>query len=444
MSCPVCVGLTTSLCVRFLFLWHARHVACQLTDTTDFVYQSMVRAVYEKPDGPGEGDTAGEQRSIVMYTVLGIKANYDFMYTSGAHPLPVLTPESDRARLALVRALCHGTPTGRGAVVLGDSGGGKSSLVDSTARLLGRHVVAVACTSAALPDSLSALVAGCAAAGCVLRLDDPGALASDALAALTATLSLVFAAITDAKGQATLLNTKLKVAPTFGCVVETTLPSAAGGAFHHGSLQASPWAQFGGGFGRGSGGSLLPLHLAARFRPVHVAPPALESVVQLKLLQEGFLEHVSLAPKVVAAFEALPSVATALPAHSVGSGRKSWGLPALVPFLSAAGAVKRTSPEVAEPKLVIEVMCSLLLPQLRECDQLAATTFLRDLFRCARGDLQGHGAAPQEPQHRAAHGLPAADQKTREQGPSRRDPVASPHRGRWEREGPNPNQGGHT
>jgi hypothetical protein len=83
---------------------------------------------------------------------------------------------------------------GRGAAVLGHGGHGtgKSALIDSTSRLLGRHCLPVACTSQTLPDALAALLVGCAASGVILRLDDPAALSQQATAVLSHGLSTIY------------------------------------------------------------------------------------------------------------------------------------------------------------------------------------------------------------------------------------------------------------
>lgn len=313
------------------------------------------------------------------------------MYCSGAAALPVLTAASDRGRLALLRALVHGGPDGRGACVAGPRGCGKTSLVAATAATLGRHCFPLACSSATRPDALASLVAGCAAAGCVLHLTDPAALAPATLAAMSHALATVYGALAaalekgagaSALGQGppvTLLGTKVHLAPGgFGCVAEFTLPSSLGGA------ALGPHGAFaGGGFG-GVGGGALPGLLRSRFRPVLLPPPDLDAIVALRLLQEGFHDYAALAPKLRLAFEALPSAALQSPCHSVGVGEEAWGLPQLAPFLTAAGLLKRTSPEVAEARLLMECLVNLVAIQLRAADALAAKTLLRDLFLSAK------------------------------------------------------------
>jgi hypothetical protein len=266
--------------------------------------------------------------------------------------------------------------------------------VAATAALLGRHCVPLACASGTRPDALASLVAGCAAAGCVLHLTDPAALAPAALAAMSHALATVYGALAAALEQGktresplgkgppvTLLGTKLHLAtsPCFGCVAEFTLPSSLGGS---GAALGPHGAFAGGGFG-GVGGAALPGLLRSRFRPVLLPPPDLDAIVALRLLQEGFQDGAALAAKLRLAFHALPSAALQNPSLSVGVGEHAWGLPQVAPFLRAAGLLKRTSPEVAEARLLMECLVNLVAIQLRAADALAAKTFIRDLFLSA-------------------------------------------------------------
>ena len=309
------------------------------------------------------------------------------MYCSGAVAMPVLTAASDRGRLALMRALVHGGPSGMGACVAGPRGSGKSSLVTSTAATLGRHCFPLACSSATRPSALVSLVAGCAAAGCVLHCTDPAALAPAALAAMSHALTTIYGALAAAlekgnasggKGpQVTLLGTKLNLATnSFGCVAEFTMPGSLGGS----GAEFGPHGAFaGGGFGGLSGGA-LPGLLRSRFRPVLLPPPSLDAILSLKLLQEGFEDYTLLGAKLRLVFEALPSAALQSPSLSVGLGEQAWGLPQLMPFVVAAGILKRTSPEVSEPRLLMECLMNLVGIQLRSADALAFKTFIRDVF----------------------------------------------------------------
>jgi hypothetical protein len=116
---------------------------------------------------------------------------------------------------------------------------------------------------------------------------------------------------------------------------------------------------------------------------VLLPPPDLDAIVALRLLQEGFQDGAALAAKLRLAFHALPSAALQNPSLSVGVGEHAWGLPQLAPFLRAAGLLKRTSPEVAEARLLMECLVNLVAIQLRAADALAAKTFIRDLFLSA-------------------------------------------------------------
>lgn len=388
----------------------------QLTDTESFVWQSYLKAEYQAGVSDSEGgDDSGAGVAMAGYAACGFRAPYSFMHTSGAHALPVLTPSSDKARLALVRCLSTGALEGRGAVVLGGGGGGagggqgvgKTAIADSACRLLGRQIVPLTCTSATLASSAAAMLSGCAGAGCVLRLDDPGALSPSALATLSHCLTSLFAALAAAAGPlyagakpsdstlttATLLGNKITLKPSFAVVAEVSLPPTGGGG---GGLFNGPYGSFSGGLGGGVlgsvGGSVLPPHVRSRFRPISVPAPDLDTILSVKLLQEvwgcvflslythcrylpalvtayclyvftltllhfsltnttppttqGFLNWEGLGPKLRMVIDAFPSVSTSTPLHSVGSGRSSWGLPALTPFVAALGILKRTSPEV--------------------------------------------------------------------------------------------------
>lgn len=312
------------------------------------------------------------------------------MYCSGAVAMPVLTASSDRGRLALMRALVHGGPAGMGACVTGPRGCGKSSLVASTAATLGRHYFPLACSSSTRPSALVSLVAGCAAAGCLLHCADPAALAPAALAAMSHALTTIYGALAAAlekggnassgggKGpQVTLLGTKLNLATnSFGCVAEFTMPGSLGGS----GAEFGPHGAFaGGGFGGLSGGA-LPGLLRSRFRPVLLPPPGLDAILSLKLLQEGFEDYTLLAAKLRLVFESLPSAALQSPSLGVGLGEQAWGLPQLMPFVVAAGVLKRTSPEVAEPRLLMECLVNLVGIQVRSADALAFKTLIRDVF----------------------------------------------------------------
>jgi hypothetical protein len=96
----------------------------KVTDIGSFLWQSYVKAEYEPPDAPkggrggGKGKAAaapegdafsGGSTANVQFAFLGTRAPFGFMYTSGAHAAPVLTPAADRARLALLRVMVLGS-----------------------------------------------------------------------------------------------------------------------------------------------------------------------------------------------------------------------------------------------------------------------------------------------------------------------------------------------
>jgi hypothetical protein len=175
----------------------------KLTNKTSFIWQSYLKpeyvpAVVEEDTSPSNqlavvNTSSDKPKSIVRLTAYGLKINYGFMYQSGAHPLPVSTPSTDKSCLALLRALNE--VAGSGVAVLGEAGCGKSTLVDSVARVVGRQYFPLGCTSS-MPSSLvESIVTGCAASGCMLLLRNPEALSDCALAVLAHTLNTVFTAV---------------------------------------------------------------------------------------------------------------------------------------------------------------------------------------------------------------------------------------------------------
>lgn len=193
--------LVIDLFWRDAFALIAKH---KLIDTSSFIWQSYLKPEYIPVSDDGGSNelasplalvptTVQKEKSIARLTAFGIKINYGFMYQSGAHPLPVYTPSTDKSCLALLRALNN--VAGSGVAVLGEQGCGKSTLVDSVCRSVGRHYFSLGCTTSMLPSLVESIVAGCAASGCMLLLNNPEALSDTAAAVLAHTLNAVFTAV---------------------------------------------------------------------------------------------------------------------------------------------------------------------------------------------------------------------------------------------------------
>jgi len=83
------------------------------------------------------------------------------------------------------------------------------------------------------------------------------------------------------------------------------------------------------------GDSLCVIWLIDAKQQLKILPPSHRS--------QGFIEYDTLAPKLRSLAEALPAVATTSSPLANGT---TWGLSFLLPFVTAAGILKRTSPEV--------------------------------------------------------------------------------------------------
>jgi hypothetical protein len=175
----------------------------------------------------------------------------------------------------------------------------------------------------------------------------------------------------------TLMNSSLTVHRGFACLAEGSIYRSTNGGQGHGGR---------GAFAGGYGGRGIPDIIRSRFRPVSISAPDMDALLSVQLLKEGFVNYSLLGPKLRVVIEAFPCIITTTPPLTLGAGIGSWALPTLAPFLSALGMVKRTSPEVTEPRLLLEVIKDLLLCQLRDKDRLSALMFLRDMFRFARVD----------------------------------------------------------
>lgn len=193
--------LVIDLFWRDAFALVAKH---QIAEKTSFIWQSYLKPEYFPALIPDEEEAALalpsstssheiKEKSIVRLNAFGIKINYGFHYQSGAHPLPVLTPATDKSCLALLRAVNN--VAGNGISVIGESGSGKTTMIDSVCRSIGIQSFQLGCTSTMLPSLVESIITGCAASGCILLLNQMDALSDTATAVLAHTLNAVFTAM---------------------------------------------------------------------------------------------------------------------------------------------------------------------------------------------------------------------------------------------------------
>ena len=101
------------------------------------------------------------------------------------------------------------------------------------------------------------------------------------------------------------------------------------------------------------------------------------AICELVLLLEGFEEARALAVKCAAFYDTAPGLCRyADPDVSLDI----WGFRGLMVFVSKLGDIRRSSPNTAEPKLVMKAVEALHASQLAEGDALAFSEYTKDLF----------------------------------------------------------------
>jgi hypothetical protein len=229
-----------------------------ISDPKSFAWDSTMRPQYTEPQGSGG-------RSDAAWSVCDVSLQCEYSYV-GPHATLVVTPTTERACVAIVRAVAQQ----QSSSIVGPAQSGKSSLLRDVATMMGRVVLPVLCCHDLDAAAVQNLLTGCAGGGLWCVFENFAALSLSVSAVLSEQTTAIFRGL--ATGSDTLdlgpSRSPLAIRRPFTISIETSLLP---------------------GDNRGLGRTVpLPAGLRSKFRPVSVETPDVGAICELVFMREGF------------------------------------------------------------------------------------------------------------------------------------------------------------
>ena len=282
--------------------------------------------------------------------------DYTYEYQGNASKL-VHTPLTDKCYLVLTQ----GMHLGYGGNPYGPAGTGKTESVKALGNALGRQVLVFNCDEGIDFKSMGRIFTGLVKSGAWGCFDEFNRLKEDQLSAVSQQIQVIQAAIKTRTKSCELMNREINV--NFNAGIFVTMNPAS--------------KEYG-------GRSKLPHNLKQLFRSVAMSKPDLGLISEVILYAEGFQYAKEIAAKVVYMYDLSKQLLTV-------QRHYDWGLRAIKPVLTQAGALVRKAKRLAKEKnstvskeyemvLLIGAVKMNTLSKLTYDDSIRYKKLLKDVF----------------------------------------------------------------
>ncbi|KAL0237672.1 hypothetical protein PCE1_001066 [Barthelona sp. PCE] len=312
---------------------HSRDVTDELIqhkvgDIRDFNWISQLRTYWDNDD------------IYIRMVQSNVRYKYEYL---GATSILVTTPLTRLIRVTLFNAIhfqLGGSPQG-------PAGTGKTETVKDLGKIVGSQVIVMNCQEGLTVFSFERLFLGLVQTGAWSCFDEFNRIDIEVLSVIAQQLSTIYQSIRQGLKKFVFAGVEVKLDPTCGVFI-TMNPGYAGR-------------------------TELPDNLKAQFRPIAVMVPDYALIAEVRLFSFGFKEGKNLARKMVSTFR-LSSEQLSSQSHY------DFGMRAVNTVISAAGKLKRESPDQNEEIVLLRALRDCNLPKFLADDLPLFNGIISDLF----------------------------------------------------------------